>query len=32
MALPRGLNNNNPGNIVKDSQVWLGEVVPRVRM
>ena len=28
MALPRGLNNNNPGNIVKDSQVWLGEVVP----
>jgi hypothetical protein len=28
MALPRGLKNNNPGNIVKDSQVWLGEVVP----
>ena len=28
MALQRGLNNNNPGNIVKDSQVWLGEVVP----
>lgn len=28
MALPRGLKNNNPGNIVKDRQVWLGEVVP----
>lgn len=27
-GLPRGLKNCNPGNIVKDSQVWLGEVVP----
>ena len=27
-TLPRGLKNNNPGNIVKDRQVWLGEVVP----
>lgn len=27
-TLPRGLKNNNPGNIVKDRQVWSGEVVP----
>ncbi|MDO4727088.1 MAG: structural protein P5 [Porphyromonadaceae bacterium] len=26
--LPRGLKNCNPGNIVKDSRVWLGEVIP----
>ena len=24
--LPRGLRNNNPGNIVKSRQRWLGEV------
>lgn len=26
--MARGLNNNNPGNIVLDGRVWLGEVVP----
>ena len=26
--MSRGLNNNNPGNIVLDGRVWLGEVVP----
>lgn len=25
-TLPRGLRNNNPGNIVKSRQRWLGEV------
>ena len=26
--MTRGLKNNNPGNIVLDGRVWLGEVVP----
>ena len=26
--MSRGLNNNNPGNIVLDGRQWLGEVLP----
>ena len=26
--MARGLNNNNPGNIVLDGRQWLGEVLP----
>lgn len=28
MSIPRGLRNNNPGNIRNSSTEWLGEIVP----
>lgn len=28
MSVPRGIRNNNPGNIRNSSTVWVGEVVP----
>ena len=28
MNVPRGIRNNNPGNIRNSSTVWVGEVVP----
>ena len=28
MSTPRGLRNNNPGNIRNSSTVWQGEIVP----
>ena len=28
MSLPRGLRNNNPGNIRNSSTVWVGEITP----
>lgn len=28
MSLPRGLRNNNPGNIRQSSTIWKGEVQP----